>query len=96
MVVVYFLWPYFVCSHYVRPEEIFKGKACERICMRQLLLDNLSIIIHILLVSIPPIAQVGGMIIEVTFHSSTTRVVFKPIFLVVVGPNSNINHCRCV
>lgn len=58
--------------------------------MRQLLLANLSIIFHILLVSTPRIAPVGGMIIEVTFHSSTTRVVVcKPIFLVVVGPNSN-------
>jgi hypothetical protein len=86
MVVVYLLWLYFVCSHYVRPEEISKGKASERICLRQFLLDNLSITFHILLISTPRIAPVGGTIIEVTFHSSTTRVVCKPI---CVGPNSN-------
>ena len=30
MIVLYFLWPYFVCSYYVAPRENFKANEWER------------------------------------------------------------------
>ena len=66
MVIVYFLWFNLVRFYYVAPGENMKAKAWKgRICRRKLLLDKLSTRIHILFVTIPQIAPIGGTIIEV-------------------------------
>jgi hypothetical protein len=41
--VAYFLWLNFVCSYYVAPGENFKAKTWEKICTRQLILDNFPV-----------------------------------------------------
>jgi hypothetical protein len=53
MVVVFFLWIYSVCSHYVVP-----AKTWEMTWRRQLLLDKLSTEFHKLFVSTPWIAPI--------------------------------------
>ena len=57
-VVVYSLWFYFVCGYYVALGENFEAKAWERICRRQLLLDNLWTRIHRLFFCTPRSAPI--------------------------------------